>query len=179
LLDIGCGALRLGVKAIDFLEQGHYFGSDINPALMQAGYQQELNEQQRAKLPENHLHASEDFDFSFLPAPVDMAVAQSLFTHLPLNHLRHCLAKLAGHIRMGGLFFATAWIVPEDHPIAEPYQQSGELDGEPITTYPIQDSYHYYADDFHYAARQLPWQLQIIGNWNHPRGQQMLCFMRV
>lgn len=32
LLDIGCGSLRLGVRAVDYLDPEHYWGTDLHGA---------------------------------------------------------------------------------------------------------------------------------------------------
>jgi len=37
LLDVGCGCLRGGVYFVPYLENGHYFGMDINESLIEAG----------------------------------------------------------------------------------------------------------------------------------------------
>ena len=37
LLDIGCGSLRGGIHAINYLETGNYYGLDINLSLIEAG----------------------------------------------------------------------------------------------------------------------------------------------
>jgi SAM-dependent methyltransferase len=42
LIDIGCGSFRAGVKLIPFLEQGHYFGLDLNESLIAIGYEREI-----------------------------------------------------------------------------------------------------------------------------------------
>jgi hypothetical protein len=39
LLDIACGALRLGVRAIPYLERGHYLGIEKEEGLIAAGVQ--------------------------------------------------------------------------------------------------------------------------------------------
>ena len=44
LLDIACGSLRLGVKAIPYLQPGHYLGIEKEQQLLDAGVQQELGE---------------------------------------------------------------------------------------------------------------------------------------
>lgn len=197
MLDIGCGALRLGVKAVDYLHPGHYFGADLSVELMEAGYAKELSEAQRARLPRENLHATAEFDFSFLnpskceavpavgfgavTAPskkIDYAMAQSVFTHLPLNHIRRCLAQLAPHLKPGGVFFATFWLVPEAHPLHLPFTQPGAIDGVPIVTTDIADPYHYQAADLRYAASGLPYAVEILGDWNHPRRQSMVVFRR-
>ena len=61
LLDIGCGALRLGHKAVPYLDPGHYWGTDASLALMRHGRLAELPDPDR--LPEDHL--IEDATFAF------------------------------------------------------------------------------------------------------------------
>lgn len=178
LLDIGCGALRLGVKAIDYLEAGHYYGSDISHELVDAGYQKELSEGQRQKCPRDQFLISDDFDFSALPQPIHYAIAQSVFTHLPLNHIRHCLEKLAPYLEAGAVFCATFWLIPDTSALSEPYAQPGAIGVNPIITTAIADPYHYHAGDLAHMVAQLPYNYEVVGDWNHPRGQQMVLFKR-
>lgn len=176
LLDVGCGSLRLGRLAVDRLELGHYFGTDLSPALLDAGHAAELNDAQRARLPRQNLIATGDFDFSPLPAPIDMAIAQSVFTHLPLNHLRRCLIRLAPHMTVGGRFFVTFFECPDDRPITDDVQQGGSVGG--ITTTDHRDPFHYRMSDLAFAAAEAPWTVARIGDWGHPRGQLMAVFTR-
>ncbi len=178
LLDIGCGSLRLGVKAIDYLQPGNYYGQDISEELIAAGYEKELNDRQRQKQPRNQLVANDSFDFSFvLPRKIDVAIAQSVFSHLPLNHIRRCLALLAPVMQQGGVFFATYWNCPADHDITKPLTHNNAASpADSITTYDAQDSYHYRTQDFEWCVRDLPWDIEAIGEWGHPRGQHMLRF---
>lgn len=178
LLDVGCGALRLGCKAVDFLDAGNYFGIDLSPSLIEAGYQSELSAEQRTRLPRSNLADTADFDLSFLEEPVDVAIAQSVFTHLPLNHIRRCLSRVAGKLRVGGVFYATAWLVPQDWPLDVAFRQPGDLNGTPIITHDLSDPYHYHLADFAHLASDLPMQLELVGDWGHPRGQPMLAFRR-
>lgn len=178
LLDVGCGALRLGCLAVDFLDPGHYYGVDISPDLISAGYRKELTAAQRARLPETNLSASPDFDLSFLDLDVDIAIAQSVFTHLPLNHIRRCLANVSTRLRRGAVLYATAWLVPSEQPLENPFRQAGEIDGVAIVTRDIADPYHYRVEDFLHAARELPLAVELIGDWGHPRGQPMMAFKR-
>ncbi|MGC1464305.1 MAG: hypothetical protein WA792_01085, partial [Pseudolabrys sp.] len=56
LLDIGCGSLRLGVRAIEYLNVGHYWGTDINESLLAAGFEKEIIPNGLArKLPRENL----------------------------------------------------------------------------------------------------------------------------
>jgi Methyltransferase domain len=171
LLDIGCGSLRAGVRFVDYLGADNYFGTDLNKSLLDAGYRRELTDELRGKLPRDHLVADGEFDFSWLPRKVDMALAQSVFTHLPLNHARVCLTRLAHAMKPGGKFFMTFFEC--GGPIDQPIEQMRHL-----TTTATSDPYHYYADDFRYAAKNLPWEMEYIGDWKHPRNQRMLCFRR-
>jgi SAM-dependent methyltransferase len=106
LLDIGCGCFRAGRHFVDYLEPGHYYGIDANQSLMQVGYDLELGEEQRARLPVGNLRANDRFDGDF-GVPVDFALAQSVFTHVSLNHIRLCLYRTARVVRPGGSLFAT------------------------------------------------------------------------
>lgn len=175
LLDIGCGSLRLGQLAIPYLEPLRYFGTDISPDLIEAGYDRELSDADRLKAPKSHFHVSENFDFSFLDEPVDFAIAQSVFTHLPLNHLRRCLGQLASRMRTGGVLFVTFFECGSDQNLMDPIQHPGGG----ITSYDTRDPYHYYVSDLGWAIDQAPWRLAPIGNWGHPRGQHIAAFHRL
>ena len=63
--DIGCGSLRAGVKVVPFLNPGHYYGIDINEALLDAGYQKEVVPRGLAsRLPRSNLAKTSTFDLS-------------------------------------------------------------------------------------------------------------------
>jgi SAM-dependent methyltransferase len=174
LLDIGCGSLRLGVRAAGYLDAGHYWGTDINATLLEAGYEKEIKPAGlEARLPRSQLVADGEFAFPGIPQGFDFAIAQSVFTHLPFNHLRLCLARLAAHVRPEGTFFLSIFIVPSE---ALPGPVARGTDG--VTTYPHRDPYHYTAADLSHAAYGLPWRLQFHREWNHPRKVHMAAFTR-
>ena len=81
LLDIGCGALRLGHLAVPFLGPGHYWGTDASLDLMLHGRQHELADPGR--LPLSHLVQDAEFTFPGLPDTITLAIAFAVFTHLP------------------------------------------------------------------------------------------------
>lgn len=174
LLDVGCGSLRLGARAIAYLESGRYYGSDLSVDLIEAGLALELDDNGRSKAPRSNFGVNDDFDFSFLNETMDVAIAQSVFTHLPLNHLRRCLAKLAPHVRSGGRFFVTYFECSPDQDLHEPIAQSPGA----IVTYEYRDPYHYRLTDLEFAIDAAPWSLEAIGDWEHPRGQRIVCFNR-
>ncbi len=175
LLDVGCGSLRLGVRAVDYLDAERYYGSDLNEVLIRVGYEQELTEPQKAKLPGSHFGVSADFNFDFLSQSMDFAIAQSVFTHLPLNHLRRCLHNLAPHMAEGGRFFVTYFECLDDQDIFAPLVQPRGG----VVTYDYQDPYHYRLSDLAWAVDAAQWAFEPIGEWDHPRGQRMACFRRL
>jgi hypothetical protein len=92
LLDIGCGALRLGHLAVPFLRPGHYWGTDASLALMRHGRATELPDP--ARLPLTNLVEDEDFAFPGIPPTITLAIAWGVFTHLPAPALQPALATL-------------------------------------------------------------------------------------
>lgn len=174
LLDIGCGSLRLGVRAIAWLEPGGYFGTDLSQALIDAGYAAELDDALRARAPRSHFAVNDDFDFGFLPQPVDFAIAQSVFTHLPLNHLRRCLARLKGAMRPRGQALFTYFECPPEADLYQPLTHAPAG----VVTRDDRDPYHYRLTDLEWAAAQTGWGFEPIGDWGHPRGQRIAAFRR-
>lgn len=175
LLDVGCGCLRGGVHFIRYLEPGNYVGVDINPSLLEAGYDVELAiAGLQSRLPRANLACLREFEFRRLSRRFDFALALSLFTHLPFNQIRLCLTRLTEAITPGGVFFATYFQVPGEAPLSEPYTHP--VGG--ITTHPAADPYHYRLIDMVYAVRDLPWEIRTVSDFAHPRSQQMLAFHR-
>lgn len=174
LLDIGCGSLRLGVRAVDYLNADNYWGTDINESLLASGYEREIVPAGLAhKLPRDHLVVDGEFAFNNIPRSFDFAIAQSLFTHLPLNHMRLCLANLATQVVGPCTFFLTVFIATD------------ELVSRPMThhpggafTFPHRDPYHCTEADLYHLARGLPWSVDFLGDWNHPRNQKMVVFRK-
>jgi SAM-dependent methyltransferase len=172
LLDIGCGCLRAGVHFVDFLDAGHYFGTDISQPLLDAGYEVELRRRGLCqKLPRQNLVCDGEFDFSGLPLSFDFVIAQSLFTHLPASCVRQCFARLGPKMKPGGRLFATFFIVPEDHPAGAAFTHP-----HGVTSAADRDPYHYRFAQIRQLCGGLPWVAELIGDWQHPRDQQMVLF---
>ncbi len=176
LLDIGCGTLRLGRLAIDYLDPGNYWGADRSALLLDTGHERELTDDGRARLPRAQLIETDSFDFSAVTARVSFAMAQSVFSHLPLNHLRRCLIKLAEVMPPTGRFCVTYFECPDAWPVSDPIQH-GRKKGE-IVSYDYKDPFHYRPADLLWAAGHGPWRLERVGDWGHPRGQHMAVFVR-
>jgi SAM-dependent methyltransferase len=177
LLDVGCGPLRAGIHFVDYLDEQNYYGIDVNESLLDAGYEIELPTELRAKLPRGHLRATDRFDCDF-GVEFDFAIAQSLFTHIPLNDVRLCLYRVARHMRVGGRFLATFFEAPEafaidgvlDAPSANEPGKRGKF-GE-------RNPFWYWPGDLEWAASFGPWEFRYIGDWGHPRGQKLVAFVR-
>ena len=122
LLDIGCGALRLGHLAVPFLRPGHYWGTDASRELMLHARTAELADPDR--LPPDHLVGDADFTFPGVPGSITLAIAFAVFTHLPppipaqaLHSLRARFPRLRAvlftvfHAALGAAAFGSAALV--------------------------------------------------------------------
>jgi SAM-dependent methyltransferase len=167
LLDVGCGPLRAGLHFVEYLAPGHYYGIDINETLINAGYEHELPARLRERLPRDHLRATDRFDCNF-GVNFDFAIAQSVFTHVSLNHIRLCLFRVAQQIAPGGRFFASFFEVPRSHPLDHSLNE-----GRGWTE---RNAFFYYRSDLKWAARCADWDVHYIGKWGHPGGQRMIEF---
>lgn len=172
VLDLGCGSLRAGTRLIPYLDPANYWGIDISSELLEAGWTElgALGLQERQ--PRGQLVALPDFEFDRLRTQFDYRIATSVFTHMTLNRIRRCLSRLAGSLATGGKFFATFFEVP---PEADREADRLHTPGG-IVTHSWKDPYHYKAADFEYLVSDLPWEIEVVGAWNHPRSQHMLLF---
>jgi len=176
LLDLGCGCLRGGLHFIAYLQAGHYYGIDLSQELMDTGYDIELGKAGlQQKMPRSNLACTDGFDASGFGVAFDYVLAQSVFTHLTLNHLRLSLIRLQSVTTVGAQFFATVFTAPDTETWGAPllHNPGG------ITTHPDRDPYHYCETDIAYATHKLPWKLRQVENWDHPRNQKMAVFERL
>ena len=174
LIDVGCGSLRGGVHFIDYLEPNGYYGLDINQSLLDAGWNKELAPKNlHDKIDKTHLLASDDFQFEAFQTDFDYAISVSLFTHLTFNSILRCLVKLKPCLKEGTRYFTTFFLVEDGRPPEEPQPQP---DG--LTSYCGKDPYNYTRLDLQRLAEDSGLGLHIIGDWNHPRNQKMVCFIK-
>lgn len=174
LLDIGCGSLRAGVALVPVLHPGHYHGIDYLGALIEEGYRQEIVPLGLdTRLPRENLAEEQAFLVPFPGVTFDVALAQSVFTHLPVNHLRLCLARMRPRMREGGLFFCTFFVAPDTLPADETMRHPPR---DEVETFSYRDPFHVWHRDILFAMEGLGWHLEDIAPWNHPRGQQMARF---
>lgn len=171
LLDVGCGALRGGIHFVRHLEPGHYYGLDLNASLLEAG-QRELAAaglgQRDARLLADDAFRAHRFGTTF-----DMAIAVSLFTHLPMNPIVRCLVEVARTLAPAARFYASYFEAPTTACL-EPQRQSP---GEIVTHYD-HDPFHYAFDELRMMADLAGVRVLRVGDWGHPRGQLMAAFFR-
>jgi SAM-dependent methyltransferase len=176
MLDIGCGSLRGGVHAIRYLEPGHYYGFDSHRELIDAGLTHELSSNEAAtRRPK--LWQTSTFEISAEAPPFEFAIAVSVFTHLPLNIICLCLARVRPALALNGQLFATFFEnnlgLAHTEPIRHPSPEGG------FETYFARDPYHYTFSTLKWVGEQLDYRVDYIGDWNHLRDQKMLSFRRV
>jgi len=174
LIDIGCGSLRGGVHYINYLDQNGYYGIDINQSLLDAGWKKELVPKKlHHKIDKSHLLASEDFQFEKFGVDFDFAISISLFTHLAFNTIRRCLRKIRPCLKDDTPYFATFFLADEASQFEDPLYQLGK-----VVTHSHKDPYHYSKADLQRLAEDSGFNLEIIGDWNNPANQKMVCFTK-
>ena len=174
LLDVGCGPLRAGVRFVEYLEPGNYYGIDVNESLLDAGYDVELSEELRSKLPRENLRQTDRFDCDF-GVEFDFAIAQSLFTHISLSDVRLCLFRVGRAMKPGGRFYTSFFEAPADFPL------DGVLHGDVSNKrnkYTERNLFWHWPGDLEWASSFGPWKFRYIGDWNHPREQMIAEFTR-
>lgn len=166
LLDIGAGALRLGCKAVPYLDQGHYWATDLSGALLRQGHRSELAEPER--LPSNHLIEDDNFNFPGVADSITHAIAFAVFTHLPMNHLRRALIQTRARFpRLQKLLF-TVFLAPDAAASLAPVKQP---DG--VVTHDTRAPYHMLAEDVLHLSRASGFTPDLRAT-RLPRGQALI-----
>ena len=172
LLDVGCGPLRGGIHFIRYLEAGHYFGIDKRADVLEEARRHELSKHGlTAKAPT--LAATEKFEFAALGQRFDYAIAQSVFTHLPLNNIIRCLMNIEGALVEDGRFYATFYDNPGGKRNLADIRQT-----ETVVSHFDSDSYHYDVATFEWICEGTSLRVENLGPWGHPHNQKMLVFTK-
>ena len=159
LCDIACGSLRGGVHFVKHLNAGNYLGIEKEQRLLEAGKSEVGEKLWSEKQPE--LVCSDSFEFARFSRTANWALAQSLFTHLPAGIIIDCLEKLRAW--MGdGVFYATFFECDEP-------QENPEIPHD-------HGSWYYTREQMETFGRKAGWKCQYIGDWKHPRNQQMMRY---
>lgn len=172
ILDIGCGCLRGGIKFINYLNPSNYFGLDINQSLIDAG----MHEIDQANLSNKNAHLLLDSKFNIdrFNKKFDFMLSVSVFTHLPLNIIIRCLHNVRNNLTPKGKYYSTIFLT-KNHIQLEPLMHNPHN----IITYFDKDPFHYSFEEIQLAAQLTGLKVKLIGDWNHPRAQQMLEFSSI
>lgn len=133
LADLGAGSLRLGCKAVPWLDPGNYWATDASRALMLRGREAELPDP--ARLSETHLIEDADFAFPGLP-DVNFIMVWGVFTHLPPGQTHAALAHICTRWPQAQAALFTVFEAPPDAHSA-PFRQP---DG--VVTHPDRPPWH-------------------------------------
>ena len=174
VLDIGCGPMRLGSALIPLLDEGWYYGQDINPDTISFG-EEVLREAGISKQAPYTLFASDQFDLTPVDRPVEIAFANSLFSHLTLNSIFTALLQLKSVLTPSGVLYATFFALEPGRPWLRPHPRSKW--GRQFETFHHQDPYHYPHQLLRDLARQAGFRLDLIDGFGHPT-QTMARFRR-
>jgi SAM-dependent methyltransferase len=106
VLDVGCGALRLGYWLMRFLDPGHYFGIEPQREMLQVGLDELIEPEVVARAQARFDHNT-DFDFSVFGETFDYAFARSVWTHASKPQIAAMLESFAANGAPGSVFMAS------------------------------------------------------------------------
>lgn len=167
LLDVGCGSLRGGVRFIEYLEPGNYYGLEPSMPLLGAGISIELPLAGIGPDKRPRFLINDDFDLSELPPNVrfDYAFANSVFTHLPPDRIEQSTRTVLERLTPQGKFFATFYMA-----------KKRDLEGPPR---PWIGNARYPAKEIKSMVEAAGGQAKFIGDWEHARKEQrMWCITK-
>ena len=172
LLDVGCGNLAAAVQLLPFLERGHYWGFERDPALLEAGIRVELP---RAGLSADlgHFIVNETFELNGAHGTFDFALANSLFSSLPFNSVARCIAAVVRKLSVSGRFYATLFENPDPQSFEPIFHGNG------MTTYADREPYHYPFRLLVDLCESLGASVERLDTSTHPRGERVVCIKRV
>jgi hypothetical protein len=105
LLDVGCGALRLGYWVMRFLDPGCYFGIEPNVEMRELGLQ--LIEPDVISRAQPSFSENTSFDFSVFGERFDFALARSVWTHASRQQITAMLASFAASSTPNAVFMTS------------------------------------------------------------------------
>lgn len=159
LLDIGCGALRGGVRFIGHLDPANYTGIDISEHILEAGKEllpPGLLDARRPRLLQNtNLRFSE-----FLDGEFDFVLAQSVFTHMPRSEIEECLTYLPRVLAPNGLFVFTVF-----------FDERERYD-------PKMENFFYPKSEVEKMCIRHGWSPSFVEEFKHPRDQKLFIARR-
>tara|TARA_R110000782_G_scaffold82896_1_gene162857 strand:+ start:1724 stop:2425 length:702 start_codon:yes stop_codon:yes gene_type:complete len=180
VLDIGCGCFRGGIELIKYLDPFNYYGIEVNKELIEIGLNYEIpNYNLQNKVGKKNFLITNNFNLEDFNVKFDMAIAQSIFTHLPLNYLFYFLVKVSKFFVENSKLIISFWICPEDKNIIDPIIYNFD-DGE-LKTQHLKPHFHYKLSQIinliSHPDISINWNYKIL-NDIHPRQQKFILFTK-
>lgn len=107
LLDFGCGVLRGGLPMIEYLNNGHYYGIEIDNVRLQEA---------KKELEENNLQDKQPVlgtNFSIMDRKMDFIWSWQVFIHLTDEILRESLTSMLKFLNPDGKIISTVQLSEE------------------------------------------------------------------
>jgi len=104
LLDLGCGTLRGGIPLIDYLQTGHYFGTEVRPEVLVEGRKELKEERLEYKSPV--LMVTPNPPNLSLGRVFDYIWSFSVLIHMDDDILDSTLGFVSRHLGERGIFYA-------------------------------------------------------------------------
>jgi len=120
---------------------------------------------------------NEYFDFFSQNQKFEYALAQSVFTHLPMSKIKKCIENVEKVLVNGGKFYATFFENNSKDDTDEPLTIES-VDGMTIETSSDKDPFHYRFSEFEKLVKNTHLHVKYIGDWNHPRHQKIMVFSK-
>lgn len=114
------------------------------------------------KRPE--LVVSDAFEFSRFSKPPDFCIAQSLFSHLTMQHIGLCLGNLSALVKSGCRAFTT--FHETSFPIPSVMRSHSNR------------NFYYTRKQMEQVGRNCGWEANYVGDWKHPRRQMMMEYVK-
>lgn len=126
LLDLGCGALRAGRLMLQYLLPERYVGVEPNDWLWRGAVEAEIGpDVLRLKRP--LLLNGPDVVAAEVGAPVDFAIAQSIYSHTGMDLFRNSVAQIRQVLAPGGQFLFT--IIEQGSPNSHKMENGTDVGG--------------------------------------------------
>lgn len=175
-LDIGAGTIIPGEHFEKIGTPDKYYAQDINSKTLADGI--EFLKSKGVDISVFNELVSDDFDFGLIDdGEVDVAWSNSLFSHLSIDSICHCLKNLNTKMKPGASYYTSMIILPDD-------LERSDYDWHHLRVKYSADTSHCSRDPFHYTSAtlnkcpfvdQTGFELLAIHDYGHPI-QQLVQF---
>jgi len=114
-LDYGCGYGRVGIPAIEFLQDNKYIGLDLSRERIRIA-KEYITKKNINKLYEFHISLNKSLSGIVGNKKFDFILLYSVICHNPLNEVRRILKELKNHMEDGGKIFFDYQNADENNP---------------------------------------------------------------